>query len=305
MPPSQQSPNNQTESQVSTIILPPMPGARPVRVRVDFGALTHVGKVRTNNEDQYLVARLSKSLEVLASSLPGDEHAGLRGPHGYLMLVADGMGGRGGGEIASARVVQAAKLHVLQTAKWFFRFGDENEEQRVHDLREALERIDRELVEAARDDPALTGMGTTLTAASSIGDEVFIVHVGDSRAYLFRHGELDQLTHDHTMAQGLIDAGIIEPVQARTNRLRNNLTNCVGGHLGVKGEITKLRVTDGDKLLLCTDGLNDAVSDARIAELLSRYPNPGAACAALVDAALEGGGRDNITVVVAAYSVTQ
>jgi PPM family protein phosphatase len=150
MPPGEQSPNNQTESQVSTIILPPMPGACPVRVRVDFGALTHVGKVRPNNEDQYLIARLSKSLEVLASSLPGDEHAGLRGPHGYLMLVADGMGGRGGGEIASARVVQAAKLHVLQTAKWFFRFGDENEEQRVHDLREALERIDRELVERRR-----------------------------------------------------------------------------------------------------------------------------------------------------------
>jgi protein phosphatase len=280
-----------------------MPGARPVRVRVDFGALTHVGKVRPNNEDQYLIARLSKSLDVLASSLPGDDHARLLGPHGYLMLVADGMGGRGGGEIASARVVQAAKRHVLQTAKWFFRFGDENEEQRVHDLREALARIDRELVEAAEDEPALAGMGTTLTAASSIGEEVFIVHVGDSRAYLFRRGELDQLTRDHTMAQGLIDAGLIDPEEARSHRLRNVLTNCVGGHLGVKGEITKLRIADGDRLLLCTDGLNDAVSDTRIAELLSRHNNPAVASAALVDAALDGGGRDNITALVAAYSV--
>jgi protein phosphatase len=280
-----------------------MPGARPVRVRADFGALTHVGKVRPNNEDQYLVTRLSKSLDILASSLPGDEHARLKGPYGYLMLVADGMGGRGGGEIASARVAQAAKMHVLQTAKWFFRFGDENEEQRVHDLREALERIDRELVEEAKDDPSLAGMGTTLTAASSIGEEVFIVHVGDSRAYLFRHGELDQLTHDHTMAQGLIDAGLMEPQEARSHRLRNVLTNCVGGHVGVKGEITKLRVADGDRLLLCTDGLNDMVSDARIAQLLSRHTNPGEACAALVDEALDGGGRDNITVVLAAYSV--
>ena len=135
----------------------------------------------------------------------------LSGPAGYLMLVADGMGGHCGGEVASARVVQAAKNHLLQTAKWFFRFGDDDEELRLRDLREALERIDRELIEEAMDDPSLAGMGTTLTAASSIGEEVFIVHVGDSRAYLFRHGELDQLTRDHTMVQGLIDAGLAAP----------------------------------------------------------------------------------------------
>jgi protein phosphatase len=305
MAPGEQAPGRHDPSQVTTALLPVGAATRPARVGVEFGALTHVGKVRPNNEDQYLIARLRKSLEVLASSLPDDAGARPASREGYLMLVADGMGGRGGGEVASARVVEAAKDHVLNTAKWFFHLDDPDEEVRLRNLRESLRRIDRELVEEARADPALAGMGTTLTAASSVGEEVLLVHVGDSRAYLFRRGVLDQLTRDHTFAQQLVEAGLVEPEEARSHRLRHVLTNVVGGEPGVRGEIARLRVADGDRLLLCTDGLTEMVEDARIAELLARHPAPEDACRALVAAALDGGGRDNVTVVVAAYSVSE
>jgi protein phosphatase len=274
-----------------------------VGVRVEFGALTHVGKVRPNNEDQYLIARLCKSVQVLSTSLPDDRGSRPQSQEGYVMLVADGMGGAGGGEVASALVTQEAKRHILHTAKWFFRLDDADEEVRLRTLHDILQQIDRRVIEEAEADPALHGMGTTLTAASTVGDEVFIVHVGDSRAYLLRRGELDQLTRDHTLAQQLAARGVIRQEEVRSHRLRNVLTNVVGGQTEVKGEVARLRVADGDRLLLCTDGLNDSVPDARIAELLTRHPNPEEACRALVEAALEGGGRDNITVVLAAYSV--
>jgi protein phosphatase len=265
--------------------------------------MTHVGKVRPNNEDQYLIARLSKSVQVLSTSLPDERDSRPQSQEGYVMLVADGMGGAGGGEVASALVIQEAKRHILHTAKWYFRLDDADEEVRLRTLHDILKQIDRKLIEEAETDPALRGMGTTLTAASTVGDEVFLVHVGDSRAYLFRQGELDQLTRDHTLAQQLAECGIIRQEEVRSHRLRNVLTNVVGGQPGVKGEVARLRVADGDRLLLCTDGLNDSVPDSRIAELLTRNPNPEEACRALVEAALEGGGRDNITVVLAAYSV--
>jgi protein phosphatase len=280
-----------------------LPVARPPRVRIQFGALTHVGKVRSNNEDQFLVARMFKAMQVLHSSQPGEQDAQHTGQDSYAMLVADGLGGAGGGEVASALAIERAKKYLLEKARWFHRVGDPDSDERVRIIQQALGELDRDLIEQAKSDPDLAGMGTTLTAARITGDEVFLVHVGDSRAYLFRQGELDQLTHDHTLTQQLVDAGLVDPGQARRHRLRNVLTNVVGGASGVRAELGHLCVCDGDRLLLCTDGLNGAVEDGRIAELLARHPDPQAACQALIQAALDGGGRDNVTVVLAAFAV--
>jgi PPM family protein phosphatase len=269
-------------------------------VRIEFGAMTHVGKVRLNNEDQYLVARLKKSLEVLDGSLAEDSTE-LGGLDSYVFLVADGIGGAGGGERASAFVVQEAKKHLLFTAKWYFRLDDPDEEVRLRLLRESLERMDRTLIEEAKMDPSLTGMGTTLTAAGSFGLDLLVVQVGDSRAYLYRAGQLEQLTRDQTLAQELIEEGLLEPDQAKTHRSRHVLTNAIGGKPGVRGEVLKVRLENGDRLLLSTDGLHDSVSNDRIAEVLGHHAEPKAACRALVEAALDQGGRDNITVVVADY----
>src|SRR5260370_39282261 len=135
---------------------------------VDFWAMSDVGMVRPNNEDQYLTCRLGKSLQVLQSSIAEGEGMALAEPEAYLMLVADGIGGAAGGERASAVVVEEAKLYVLETAKWFFSLDDPGEEIRIRQLREALDRIDRRLNDEAGADPALAGMGTTLTRARQV-----------------------------------------------------------------------------------------------------------------------------------------
>jgi protein phosphatase len=270
---------------------------------MQFGAQTHVGKVRLNNEDQYLIARACKSLDILSTSLAEEPAAQLLKREGYFMLVADGLGGHAGGEHASAVVVNEAVRHIMETAKWFFRLDDPDEDVRLRLLREALDRADRKLREEAEADPTLAGMGTTLTALSIIGADAFLVHVGDSRAYLLRGGRLEQLTTDHTLVQQLVQGGLLTPEAARTHRLRHVITNVVGGSPGVEGEMVNLRLMDGDQLLLCTDGLTEPVSDDRIADILLHYPNPQEACRALVEAALNNGGRDNVTVVVAACAI--
>jgi protein phosphatase len=286
-----------------TLPLPPiMPGK--ARVRMEVAGRTHVGNVRPNNEDHFLIARACKSLQVMSSSLPGDNRAAPPSEvEGYVLLVADGMGGHAGGERASAFVVEETKRYVLRSAKWFFRLDDPDETVRLRMLREELDRMDESLIAAAREDPALRGMGTTLTAACCVGLEVFLVAVGDSRAYVLCDQGLVQLTTDQTLAQELVERGQLTPEQARHHRAGKVLTNALGGSLGVRGEIGKVRVADGDRLLLCTDGLTDMVDDDRITDILRRHPRAADACNALVAAALAAGGRDNVTVVVAAYAV--
>lgn len=268
--------------------------------QIAFAAMTDRGLVREKNEDQYLVARLTKSLEVLTSSLPPAAHAPLAGREAYVVLVADGIGGRAGGERASALAVKGAETYLLEAAKWFFRLDDPDEDVRLRLIGEAFDRLDREIIAAGQADPALAGMGTTLTAASIVGTDVFIVHVGDSRAYAMRDGRLEQLTTDHTVTQAMIDQGIISAERARHHGLQGILTNALGGKPGVTPQIVKYRAHPGDRLLLCTDGLTSLVGDDRIASLLAAHGDPQSACRALLDAALAEGGSDNITVVLAA-----
>jgi protein phosphatase len=193
---------------------------------------------------------------------------------------------------------------VLNTLKWFLHLGGHDEDSLLAELRQSLERADRTVIERARSNPALQGMGSTLTMAYSVATDLYIVHAGDSRAYLFRAGELEQLTSDHTFVQTLIDGGAISPEDARQHKWRNIVTNVIGGpREGVFAEIHKLALLDGDTLLFCTDGLTQPVVDDAIAEVLSHHPDPEDACARLVDLALRRGGPDNVTAVVARYQV--
>lgn len=265
-----------------------------------FAATTHKGRVREVNEDQYLIVHARKLLEILDTSLEVREFADLPEQEGFVFLVADGIGGRAGGERASAIAVKDAALYIKMVAKWFFLLDDPDEDVRLRMLRETLERTDRHIIKEGNADPALAGMGTTLTAAVIIGADVFIVHVGDSRAYVLHEGQLTQATVDHTLAQELFEQGLIEPGDAKTHKMRKVLTNALGARLGVRPDFVKLRLSPGDRLLLCTDGLSELVSDARIAELLKLCPEPRQACQTLVDAALAAGGTDNVTVIVVA-----
>jgi protein phosphatase len=147
-------------------------------------------------------------------------------------------------------------------------------------------------------------MGTTLTLAYSVGFDVFVVHVGDSRAYLFREGKLERLTHDHTMAQRLADVGAIKPEEVPTHATRHVLTNFMGGPThGVEPEVSTHRLRPGDILLLCTDGLTEMVGENEVAQLIRMASTLDDAVRALVHRALEKGGRDNVTVALARYEI--
>jgi protein phosphatase len=293
-------------SEVSTAeLMLPEPPSRPT-VRVDLGAQTHVGHVRSKNEDHYLVARLCRSVQVVQTNLPRDDDRCVSDDQGYLLVVADGMGGHAAGQRASAMAVERVEQFVLRTLKWFSTLDEREEHDLMRELRRGLERLDRRVIGEARVDRSLKGMGTTLTTAFSFGTDLFIVHVGDSRVYLYHHGQLQQITRDHTLAQAMADVGIIPAGEARSHKQRHFLTNVIGGpQPGVRAEIHKLRLAHGDRLLLCTDGLTEPVGDHFIAELLRRYPRPGDASQALIDAALSRGGPDNVTVIVAAYAITE
>jgi PPM family protein phosphatase len=279
------------------------PGHEPTpQVRFTFGARTDCGKVRENNEDHFLVARLAKSMQVCKSSLPDDGRCRFSDEEGYLLVVADGMGGAAGGERASALAVGSLETFVLNTFKWFLHLHGREQSVLFEQLRQGLESADRNVVARALADPHLYGMGTTLTMAYSVGTDLFIAHAGDSRAYLFHDGTLDQITEDHTFVQTLVNAGGISKEQALHDKRRNIVTNVIGGpREGVKAEIHRVRVADGDILLLCSDGLSDPAGDEAIAGVLGQTPDPEAACNRLVDLALERGGPDNVTAIVARY----
>ncbi len=263
---------------------------------------TDRGRVRENNEDQFLVAELAKLMRVEQSSIPEpDERTGQ--VHGHLFLVADGMGGHAGGEIASRIAAATVEEVLLNSLKWFLRTrGDEGREVAEH-LQGAVHEADARVFGEVKRRPELAGMGSTLTLALAVGGTLFVAHVGDSRAYLLRGGKLYRLTHDHTLLNELQARGALMPGQEASARLRHVITNAVGGgDPGVKVEMTRAQLEAGDRLLLSTDGLHDMLDDERIAAVMTTSPNPQQACDRLVAEANDRGGYDNITAVVATFA---
>jgi protein phosphatase len=280
------------------------PDAASSGVRVDLGGLSHTGKVRPKNEDHFLVARFGRAMQTLLTNLPPGNVPEHFSQSAYGLVVADGVGGASAGEVASRAAISVLVELVLQTPYWIMR----PDEQLVKEVQGRAARRFRAVGEAlaarARADPSLFGMATTLTLAASLGAEMVVTHVGDSRAYLFRQGRLLRLTRDHTFAQALADCGAIRPEDVATHGLRHVLTNVIGAKGDeVNAELHHLRLADGDQVLLCTDGLTEMAPDAAVAEVLGRPGPAAAACDALVELALAGGGRDNVTVVLARYHI--
>jgi protein phosphatase len=270
--------------------------------RVDLGACTHPGSVRTKNEDHYLVARIGRWLETLLTNLPEGQVPARSEVSAYGLVVADGMGGHAAGEVASMLAIRTLVNLILDTPDWILLPDDAGGREILRRTVERYRLINDELAEQARARPHLYGMGTTMTAAASVGVELLIAHVGDSRVYLLRQGMLARLTRDHTVAQALADSGQITQEEVASHRLRHILIRS----LGIPGEqaqpeVQRLQLADGDCLLLCTDGLTDMVDEATITQALAAGQDAQAASRRLVDLALEAGGKDNVTVVVARY----
>ncbi len=274
-------------------------------VNVEFGATSHIGKVRATNQDHYSIFRLARSLDVLCTNIPGNEIPQKVEESGYAMMIADGMGGMVGGERASMLAIQTGIRLILEAPKWALRIDEEEARQLVDRLRVYFHKVDAALIEETFYDPSLAGMGTTLTVAYSVGTHAFIVHAGDSRAYLIRGGETRQLTRDHTLAQTLADAGEISTDSVSNHSGRHVLVNFAGGpRRGIEPEIGTLELQDGDRLLLCSDGLHGLVRDPEILAVLNQHDDPNAAAHALVERALELGGYDNVTVLIAQYQTS-
>src|SRR5262245_5179461 len=280
------------------------PEAISAGVRIDVAALSDKGHVRSQNEDHYFVARVGRHVTTITTNVPSGDIPSQFGETGYLMVVADGMGGRAGGEVASRLAISTLINITLHVPDWILRLDDEHAQKLMDRTAARLRQVHDTLKEKARLDPRLTGMGTTMTATFSLGGDVFVAHVGDSRAYLFRDGSLQLLTRDQTHAQMLADMGAISQDDVACHRLRHVLTNALGSsQRDLHAEIHRWKLADGDRLLLCTDGLTDMLDDAGIAALLRQETRSKEACRLLVEGALANGGRDNVTVVLARYSM--
>jgi protein phosphatase len=279
---------------------PPLAGA----VQVDIFGLTHRGKVRPTNEDHFLTARASRSLETLQTNLAAGQVPARFQETAYGLVVADGVGGSAAGEVASSLAISVGINLALNSPKWNLKPTPEEIKENMEKWRHRFRQIDCILTDRAEADPALTGMSTTLTVAVSVGTDLVLYYVGDSRGYLLRRGRLLRLTRDHTMAQALADAGYIDPTAVETHRLRHVLTRALGRTGGdVTVEIQHMHLVDGDRVLVCTDGLTEMVPDETIAAILNDTPSSTDACQALLQRALDAGGRDNVTIALAGYTI--
>lgn len=252
----------------------------------DFANLSDPGLKRSNNEDSAVT----------------DSELG-------LALVADGMGGYKAGEVASAiaaKVVLDDLRSALQRHQ-FRRAGESAPESReVAALRAAVENANRQIFDTARKVPQCRGMGTTIVAALFSPSRVVLAHVGDSRIYRLREGQLEQVTNDHSLVQELIDKGLYSQEEAEANTPRNLVTRALGIEESVEVEMRELTTTPEDVFLLCSDGLTDMVSDVDIRTTLTRHGTQlQRAARELVDRANAGGGKDNVSVVLVRPSAPQ
>lgn len=274
-------------------------------VQIDAFGMTDRGKVREENQDHFYIGQIGRFSRILATSLPPGEVPERMEQANHVAVVADGMGGHKGGEVASRTAIIVFFHLLFDTTDWVLRV-DERSAQRILDRAENRYRsLDELLDERARVDPNLKGMGTTMTLTYSIGYDLFLAHCGDSRAYLCRAGALQQLTRDHTRVQEMVDLGVMTREEAATHKLRNVLTNVLGGGVPLTDvDLHRVKLAPGDAVLLCSDGLYDVVKDDEIASILSTVRSAQAACRALIDLALERHAPDNVTVVVSRYAAS-
>jgi protein phosphatase len=276
------------------------PGERgPLSVKT-FG-ISDKGRVRPSNEDQFLIAELTKAMRIWQTSLP-EANTQFGEEHGHLFLVADGMGGHQGGEQASGLAVVAIQQFTLNTLKWFFESNRKEAQRVLAEFQTAMRQADESIRAEAAEHQELSGMGTTVTMAYHLDAQLCVVHVGDSRAYVYRGEELHQLTRDHTLMADMVRSGTIQPEAVGRHPFRHVITNVVGGNdVGVNVEAHALEVQPGDRLLLCSDGLTEMLTDDEIAATLRSEADPEPAGRRLLAQANDAGGRDNITLVIVRF----
>jgi len=277
---------------------PPLPDRKPSDEEMDIYGLTHPGKVRSENQDQFLVCSLRKEAVVHLTSLAetgnltaGSERVAL------LLMVADGVGGGLRGAEASRIALEAVTRYVSRCMACYYAATTGDDRDFFAALQDGALQCHAEILRRGEEDPDYRGMATTLTLYLGHWPRAYLLQVGDSRCYLLRGEKLTQISRDQTMAQELIDAGVMRPADTAGTRLEHTLSSSIGGRQTAP-VVTRFELTWDTVVLLCSDGLTRHVSDERIAQRLRETRSSKEACEALLADALQGGGSDNITIVV-------
>lgn len=267
-------------------------------VTIDAFGLTDVGKVRKSNEDHFLVADINRTVDLRSASLPPAALINRIGTSSaQLLVVADGVGGGPDGDVASERTAAAVLSYVAKTAVCFHGMDTDREHELLEALENTVRDVHNELI-AEVASPNVKAPATTLTLVLLVWPRAYLVHVGDSRAYVRRRGRVQALTRDQTFGEYMVSVGAWSGEQVAKFRTAETLASAIGGS-EMTPTVGLIDLEPGDSLLLCTDGLTKHVSEDRIAEVLALPVDAKGMAERLLADALEAGGSDNVSVVVA------
>ena len=269
---------------------------KPRDNEIDVHGLTHTGKVRKENQDHFLLGTLHQHLKIILTSLPVTELALDNERLAFLAMIADGVGGSDNGEEASRLALEEATHYIGQCTDCYYH-TDTNTEAFTDILQEAATRSHAAVTARAAEHPDRRSMATTLTLYFSVWPWIYLLQVGDSRYYLYRDKKLSQITRDQTMAQELVDQGVMTRSVAFSSRWANVLSSSIGGQQTAP-VVTRLPHDWDNVHLICSDGLTKHVTDEQIAERLRTMTSAKQVCETLLQDALDGGGTDNITIIV-------
>ena len=278
-----------------TVSLAP-PGQRPRDDELDMFGLTHPGKVRKENQDHFLLATVHPQVVVHGTSLPGSDALPLLGGRlGTILLVADGVGGSSDGEGAARLATESVARYVASSLRSYHAIGIAKEDEFLDTLEGAAMHVH----DAVRQEAGSRRMATTMTLGIGVWPWLYVIQVGDSRMYLYAHGQLQLMTRDQTLGQELVDEGAMSKSDLKRSPLAHVLSSAIGSD-EAKPVVTRVDVTErGCICLFCSDGLTKHVSDEEIARYCKNVQNAEQLCRDLLELALERGGTDNITILVA------
>lgn len=258
--------------------------------------MTHRGKVRASNQDHFLIATLHKMMQVRSTSLPNPELLEMPGERlATLIMVADGVGGANAGEEASRAALESVAMYVTETMQCYYRADPQDAVAFEDALRAGAAACHAAVVGRASSNAELRGMATTLTLGLGVWPSLFFLQVGDSRAYQLRDRKLHRLTRDQTLAQDLVDTGVLKPSDLARSPLSHVLSSAIGAEW--KPVVSKVALDRSTTILMCTDGLTKHVPDEKIEQRLNTIRSSEEICQTLLDDALGAGGTDNITVL--------
>jgi protein phosphatase len=282
-----------------TVTVPnPATSRKPRDEEVDVYGLTHPGRVRKENQDHFVICSLHKEVVVHKTSLPEPDLL-TEGPErlAFLAMVADGVGGGLKGEEASRLALESITRYVTDSVRCYYTCDPSDDSSFLEKLQTAALQAHADLLRLSAGDPDRSGMATTLTLWLGLWPRAYLLQVGDSRCYLLRQGTLTQVSRDQTMAQDLIDLGVLTRADAANTRLAHTLSSSIGGRQSAP-VVTRMLSEWGNVGMLCSDGLTRHVSDERIRERLMSMTSAKQVCEVLLQDALDGGGTDNITIIV-------